>query len=122
MNVLARRLYFPIIIFLEAQGHLTPIGVIRSARNSNKSKILCLSLLPARLAKIGSKLKALAWIHRFPHHKSVGASVGMGTTVLKEFAPNQKSRISPIPLMAHIKSDQDWPTDLSDSIISLLKI
>ena len=51
--------------FFEAQGHLTPKGEVRSGRNSN-SEILCLSSLPASLTKIGSKLKALAWRHRFP--------------------------------------------------------
>ena len=30
--------------FLEAQGHLTPKGVVRSGRNSNSSEIICLSL------------------------------------------------------------------------------
>ena len=49
-------------------------------------------------------------------------SVAMATTVLMESAPNSKSSLSPIPLMLHIKFDQDWPTDLGDSVISLLKI
>ena len=49
-------------------------------------------------------------------------SVAMATTVLMESAPKPKSSISPVPLMIHIKFDQDWPTDLGDSIISLLKI
>ena len=39
-------------------------------------------------------------------------SVAMATTVLMESAPNPKSSLSPIPLMLHIKFDQDWPTDL----------
>ena len=54
--------------FLDARGHLTPKKVVRSGRNSKSSEILCLSSLPARLTKIGSKLKGLAWIHRFPHN------------------------------------------------------
>ena len=86
---------------LDAQGHLTLKGVVRSGWNSNSSGTLSLSLLSASLTKIGSKLKALAWIHHFP---------------------NYKSSLSPIPLMVHIKFDQDWPTDLGDSIISLFKI
>ena len=49
-------------------------------------------------------------------------SVAMVTTVLKESAPKHKSSPSPILLMVHTKFDPDWPTDLGDSIISLLKI
>ena len=46
----------------------------------------------------------------------------MANTVLMESAPKPKSSLSPIPLMLHIKFDQDWPTDLGDSIISLEKL
>ena len=59
--------------FLDAQGHPTPKAVVRSGWNLNSFKILCLSSLPASLTKIRSKLKALAWRHRFPHYKSMGA-------------------------------------------------
>ena len=45
-----------------------------------------------------------------------------GSFLLMESAPKLKSSLSPIPLMIHIKFDQDWPTGLRDSIISLLKI
>ena len=38
--------------FLDAQGHLTRKGVVRSGRNSITSEILCLSSLPANLTKI----------------------------------------------------------------------
>ena len=41
--------------------------------------------------------------------------------VLIESAPKPKSSLSPIPPMIHVKLDQDWLTDLGDSIISLLK-
>ena len=52
---------------------LTPKGVFRSGQNSNFSEILCLSSLPASLTKVGSKLKALAWRHRFSQYKTMGA-------------------------------------------------
>ena len=39
-----------------------------------------------------------------------------------ESAPKPKSNISHIPLMRHVKFDQDWPTDFGVSVISLLKI
>ena len=58
----------------------------------------------------------------FPIISQWELSVAMATTVLMESAPKRKSSISPIPLTIHIKIDQDWPTDLGDSIISLLKI
>ena len=37
--------------FVDAQGYLTPKGVVRSGRNSNSSEIFCLSSLPATLTK-----------------------------------------------------------------------
>ena len=43
------RLY---IDFSNAQGQLTPQSVVESGRNSNSSKLLWLSLLPARIKKI----------------------------------------------------------------------
>ena len=48
-------------------------------------------------------------------------SVNMATTVLMELVPKPKNSLSSIPLIIHIKFDQDWPTDLEDSIMSLLK-
>ena len=46
---------------LDAQGHLTPKGVVRSGRNSNSCEIYdSRSSLTAGLTKIGSKRKASA--------------------------------------------------------------
>ena len=59
---------------------------------------------------------------RFPHNKSMGAFCCHGNHSFEESAPKPKSSLSAIPLMAQIIFDQDWPTDLGDSIISLLKI
>ena len=53
--------------FLDAQGHLTLKGVVRSGQNSNLFKILSLS---SSLTQIGSKLKALAWSFWF-HKKKI---------------------------------------------------
>ena len=58
-------------IFYDAQGKLTPQSVVGSTLNSNSSKLLWLSLLPARVKKIQSNMKALEWsqqcyiIHQF---------------------------------------------------------
>ena len=36
-------------MFLDAQGQLTPLSVVRSGQNSNSSEILCMSFLPASI-------------------------------------------------------------------------
>ena len=95
---------------LDAQGHLTPKGVVPSGRNSNSSQTLCLSSLSASLMKIGSKLKALAWRHRIPHYKSMGAFCCHGNHSFDGIC--SKSSLSPVQLMIHIKFYQDWPTVL----------
>ena len=48
-------------IFYDAQEKLTPQSEVGSTLNSNSSKLLWLSLLPARMKKIQSKMKALEW-------------------------------------------------------------
>ena len=58
----------------------------------------------------------------FPIISQCELSVAMVTTVLIESVPKPKSSFSPILLILHIKFDQDWPTDLGDYIINLLKI
>ena len=40
------------IDFSDAQGQLTPKSAMESCRNSNSSKLLWLTLLPARMKKI----------------------------------------------------------------------
>ena len=60
-------------IFFDAQGHVTPKPAIRYGQNSNSSKNLCLSWLPASFTKIRSKVKATAWRYGFSHYKSMGA-------------------------------------------------
>ena len=64
--------YKSVGIFSDAQGQLTRQSLVRSGRISNSSDILWMSLLPASMKKIRSKMKALEWTHRFPHYKSMG--------------------------------------------------
>ena len=52
-------------IFYDAQGKLTQQSGAGSTLNSNSSKLLLLSLLPARMKKIQSKMKALEWSQQF---------------------------------------------------------
>ena len=60
-------------IFQIAQGQLTPQSLVRSGRISNSSEMLCMSLLPASMKKIRSKMKALEWTQPFPHYNPMGA-------------------------------------------------
>ena len=52
-------------IFSEAQGQVTHKSLIGSCQISNPSKILWLSLLPARMKKIHSKMKAVEWSQHY---------------------------------------------------------
>ena len=60
-------------IFQDAQGQLTPQSLVQSGPNSNLSKILWLSSLPASMKKIRSKIEALACSQHFPHYNPMGA-------------------------------------------------
>ena len=59
-----------------AQGQVTPKWISRSGPKSNSCEILWLSLLPASLTKIRSKMKSLSPPgQHFPHYKSIGAII-----------------------------------------------
>ena len=60
------------IDFSDTQGQLTPKSVMKSCRNSNSSELLLLVLLPARMTKIHSRMKALEWSQHFSHYKPMG--------------------------------------------------
>ena len=60
------------IDFPDAQGQLTPKSIVESCQNLNLSKLLWLVLLSARMKKIHPKMKALEWLQRFSHCKSMG--------------------------------------------------
>ena len=60
-------------IFSDAQGQLTWQYLVRSGRISNSSDILWMSLLPASMKKIRSKMKALEWTQHFPHYNCMVA-------------------------------------------------
>ena len=80
-------------IFYDAQGKLTPQSEVGSTLNSNSYKLLWLSLLPARMKKIQSKLKALAWsqqcyiIHQFLRCRAANSLIGDG--ILTKVKPIQ---------------------------------
>ena len=62
-------------IFSNAQGQLTPLSVVRSGRISTSFIILCMSLLPASLKKIGSISTEITWWHRFFRRSRAANSV-----------------------------------------------
>ena len=68
-------------IFPDAQKQLTPQSEVEPGRNSNSSEILWLSLLPARMKKIQSKMKLLEWPQHFPIITQWELSVAMETRV-----------------------------------------
>ena len=56
------------INFLDTQGQITPKSVVVSGLNLNSSKLSCMSLLPARMKMIQTKMKALDCSQ---HYKSI---------------------------------------------------
>ena len=58
--------------FSDAQGQITLESVVVSGRNSNSSKLSCMSSLPARMRMIESKMKELECSQDYSHYKSMG--------------------------------------------------
>ena len=58
-------------IFSDAQGQITLVLVSVSGRILNSSKLSCMSLLPARMRMIESKMKELECSQDFSHYKSL---------------------------------------------------
>ena len=69
-------------IFPDAQGQLTPQSLVRSGRISNSFEMLWMSMLPASMKKIRSKMKALEWSQRiqqfFRRARADNSGVGVG--------------------------------------------
>ena len=60
------------INFSDAQGQITLVLVVVSVRNLNSSKLSCMSLLPARMRMIDSKMKELECSQDFSYYNSLG--------------------------------------------------
>ena len=58
--------------FSDTQGQITLVLVSVSGPNLNSSKLSCMSLLPARMRMIDSKMKELECSQDFSHYKSMG--------------------------------------------------
>ena len=53
--------------FSDSLGQIILQSVVRSCRNMNSFKHICMSSIPAKMKKIESKMKALEW----PQHFSI---------------------------------------------------
>ena len=58
--------------FSDAQGQITLVLLSVSGQNLNSSKLSSMSLLPARMRMIDSKMKELECSQDFSHYKSMG--------------------------------------------------
>ena len=81
------------INFSDMQGQITLELVVVSGRNLSSSKLSCMSLLPARMRMIDSKMKELECSQDFSHYKSMGIFPdAQGQLTLQSLV--QSSRIS----------------------------
>ena len=97
-------------IFYDAPGKLTTQSEVGSTLNSNSSKLLWLSLLPARMKKIQSKMKALEWsqqcyiIHHFLRCSRAANSL-IGDGILTKF---KLIRAFIVVILIWRRSNQKW--------------
>ena len=115
MNEPAWRQHFPIISLWEIfRRSRAANSVVSGPIWPNSFEILCMSLLPASIKRIGSKATEKRWRHHFPHYKSMGAFCCHGHQSFDPICFKTLCSLSPPPVMLHIKFDQDWPTGLRD--------
>ena len=81
-----------------------------------------MSSLPASIKRIWSKATEKRWRHHFPHYKSMGAFCCHGHQSFDPICLKTLCSLSPLPVMLHIKFDQDWPTCLRDIQVRKCKI
>ena len=91
-------------------------------RNSNSSKVLCMSSLPTSIKRIWSKATEKRWRHHFPHYKSMGAICCHGHQSFDPICLKTLYSLSPLLVMLHIKFDEDWPPCLRDIQVRKCKI
>ena len=73
-----------------------------------------MSSLPASVKRVGSKTTEKSWRHHFPY-KSMGAFCCHGYQSFDPVCPKTSCSLSLIPMMLHIKFDQDWLQRYSSS-------
>ena len=82
-------------ILWDSQGQLTPYSVVWSGWNLNSFEILCMSLLPASIKRIGSKTTKKGGDIIFPIISQWGLSVAMETRVLIQSSPKTYTAFPP---------------------------
>ena len=71
-------------------------------------------LITCKYKKDRIKNNRKRWRHHFPHCKSIGAFCCHGNQGFDPICPKTLCSLSPIPMMLHIKFDQDWPNGFRD--------
>ena len=66
-------------------------------------------LVTCKYKKDRIKKNKKRWRHRFPHYKSMGAFCCHRNQSYDPICPKTWCSLFPIPVMLHIKFDQDWP-------------
>ena len=82
-------------IFPDAQGQLTLQSLVKSGQISNLSEMLWMSLLPASMKKIRSKMKVLECSQDFPHYNPMGAVGCHGNQSSNTIWPKTKAAFPP---------------------------
>ena len=85
------------------------------------STIVLRELCSGELKRIGSKATEKRWRHHFPHYKSMGVFCCHGHQSFDPICLKTLCSLSPLPVMLHIKFDQDWPTGLRDIQVRSVK-
>ena len=100
--------------FLDAQGQLTPMSVVRSGPKFKPVRDFMHVLVTCKYKKDRIKTTETRWRHCFPHYKSMGDFWCHGNQSFDPICPKTFCSLSPNPVMPHIKFDQDWPTRFRD--------
>ena len=117
MNELAWRHHFPIISLSEIFRRSRAANSVVSGPIWPKFELFrdfMHVLFTCKYKEIGSKSTEKRWRHRFPHYKSMGAFCCHGNQSFDPICPKTICSLSPVPVVLHIKFDQDWPTSFRD--------
>ena len=99
------------IKFSDVQGQTTLVFVVVSGRNSNPSKLSCMSSLPAKMRLIKSKMKELECSQSFSHYKSMGIfsrrSRAANSAVLGPIWPNFELVLDVMDVLVTYQYEED---------------
>ena len=99
------------IKFSDVQGQTTLVFVVVCGRNSNLSKLLCMSSLPAKMRLIKSKMKELECSQSFSHYKTMGIfsrrSRAANSAVLGPIWPNFELVLDVMDVLVTYQYEED---------------